>query len=100
MVTLTEISTSAIARVLERKFLTDREFCKETKLDSGRLCATRENKRADDRSLFERFHPSWVGRDVRMVDWSCCQEIYRFPSSNNPSGYSFQNNKSQIRGVL
>ena len=37
MVTLTEISTSAVARVLERKFLTDREFCKETKLDSGRL---------------------------------------------------------------
>ena len=37
MVTLTEISTSAVARVLERKFLTDREFCKETKLDCGRL---------------------------------------------------------------
>ena len=23
------------------------------------------------------FHPSWVGRGVRMVDWSYFQEIYR-----------------------
>ena len=62
MVTLTEISTSAIARVLDRNFLTDREFCKENPnsivVDYG---ATRENTRADDRSLFERLS-SKLGR--------------------------------------
>ena len=33
-----------------------------------------------------------------MVVWSNFQEIYLFPSSNNPSGYSFQDNRVNKEG--
>ena len=63
MATLEEVSTSAREEDLDRRsFQIDN--LQITKLDSGRLYATRENKKENDRSLWRELLPSWVGRDV------------------------------------
>ena len=97
MATLEEVSTSAREEDLDRRsFQIDN--LQITKLDSGRLYATKENKKENDRSLWRELPPSWVSKDVEC-SLVMVQEIYQFPPSDNPSGYSFQIIKSQLRRV-
>ena len=97
MATLEEVSTSAREEDLDRRsFQIDN--LQITNLDSGRLYATKENKKENDRSLWRELPPSWVSKDVEC-SLVMVQEIFQFPPSDNPSGYSFQIIKSQLRRV-
>ena len=63
MATLEEVSTSAREEDLDRRsFQIDN--LQITKLDSGRLYATKENKKENDRSLRRELPPSWVSKDI------------------------------------
>ena len=77
MATLEEVSTSAREEDLDRRsFQIDN--LQITKLDTGRLYATKENKKENDRSLRRELPPSWVSKDVEC-SLVMVQEISQFP---------------------